>query len=144
MDLNPLVFWWSIFWASLLASPTFCWGWEGGGCASKHIFKTGRGLTGSQFSRGGLLEKRGVTFFKGCSFFIEIKLKSEIFNNKNNLLTKMFCSMCSIITKNLINFKRWLHIPKWLISQRTLWLVPLKPSLCHNTRDIYFIRLLDY
>ena len=95
----------------------------GGGrgvCASNHIFKTGRGLTGSQFSRGGLLEKRGVTFFKGCSFFIEIKLKSEIFNNKNNLLTKIFGSMCSIITKNLINFKRWLHIPKWLISQRTL------------------------
>ena len=136
MDLNPLVFWWSIFWASLLASPTFCWGWEGG-CASNHIFKTGRGLTGSQFSEGACWKREGWLFSKGAVFFIEIKLKSEIFNNKNNLLTKIFGSMCSIITKNLINFKRWLHIPKWLISQCTLWLVPLKPSLCHNTRDIF-------
>ena len=91
----------------------------GGLCLQPH-FQNREGLDRISIFRGGLLEKRGVTFFKGCSFFIEIKLKSEIFNNKNNLLTKMFCSMCSIITKNLINFKRWLHIPKWLISQCTL------------------------
>ena len=64
----------------------------------------------SSIFRRGLLVKKELTFFKGgCSFYIENKLKSEIFNNKKSLLTKMFFSAflnCDILTKNLVTFKR--------------------------------------
>ena len=66
-----------------------------------------RGLTGSQFLKGGCWE-RGGDFFQGnCSFYINNKLKSEIFNKKS-LETKMFFSVitknpnCKILTKNLL------------------------------------------
>ena len=142
MDLNPKSFdgpsFGPVFWHPPLSA-------GGGGVVPPTTFsKQGGAWQDLNFQRGLAGKERGDFFQRVQFFFIEIKLKSEIFNNKNNLLTKMFCSMCSIITKNLINFKRWFHIPKWLISQCTLWLVPLKPSLCHNTRDIYFTRLLDY
>ena len=69
--------------------------------------KMRRGLTGSQFLKGGCWE-RGGDFFQGnCSFYINNKLKSEIFNKKS-LETKMFFSVitknpnCKILTKNLL------------------------------------------
>ena len=51
-------------------------------------FQKGRGGAGSQFFRWGLLGNRAETFFRGgCSFYVKIKLKCEIFNN-NKSLTK--------------------------------------------------------
>ena len=49
----------------------------------------------------------------GCSFYIKNKLKSEIFNDKKGLETKMFLSVVTknlnwaISTKSLVTFKRW-------------------------------------
>ena len=62
-------------------------------------FKKGEGLDRFSIFRGGLLGQRRVTFFKGnyCSFYIENKLKSKIFNDKQSLYTKMFFS---VITNN--------------------------------------------
>ena len=61
----------------------------------------------------GLVGKRGVTFLRGdCNFYIENKLKSEIFNDKKFWKTKMFfCvitknSSWDILSKNLVTFKR--------------------------------------
>ena len=55
-----------------------------------------------------------MTFFrKGCNFYVKNKLKSEIFNDKKSLQTKMFFSVITknlnwdILTKNLVIFKRW-------------------------------------
>ena len=51
--------------------------------------------------------------WRGCNFNIKNKLKSEIFNDKKNLQTKMFFSVITknlnwdILTKNLVIFKRW-------------------------------------
>ena len=57
--------------------PVFC----SGSWASDQIFKKGA-LDKISIFRGRLLEKRGVTFFRGgCSFYVKNKLKSEIFNN---------------------------------------------------------------
>ena len=50
--------------------------------------------------------------WRGCNFNIKNKLKSEIFNDKKNLQTKMFFSVITknlnwdILTKNLVIFKR--------------------------------------
>ena len=55
-----------------------------------------------------------MTFFRrGCNIYVENKLKSEIFDNKKNLQTKMFFFVITenlnldILTKNLVIFKRW-------------------------------------
>ena len=64
--------------------------------------------------RGGCWEREG-DFFQGrsCSFYIKDKLKSEIFNDKKSLQTKMFFSVIAknlnweILTNNLVTFKRW-------------------------------------
>ena len=42
------------------------------------------GLTGSHFLEG-VAGKEGVTFFRGCSFHLKNKVRSEIFNNKKSL-----------------------------------------------------------
>ena len=70
------------------------------------------------FQKGGRLDRtsqllEGVIFSGGCNFNIKNKLKSEIFNDKKNLQTKMFFSVITknlnwdILTKNLVIFKRW-------------------------------------
>ena len=53
-------------------------------------------------------------FFQwGCSFYIKNKLKSEVFNDKKGLETKMFLSLITknlnweVLTKTLFTFKRW-------------------------------------
>ena len=49
----------------------------------------------------------------GCNFYKINKLKSEIFNSKKSLETKIFFSVITnnanweILTKNLVTFKRW-------------------------------------
>ena len=54
-----------------------------------------------------------MTFFSSCSFSIKNKPKSEIFNDKKSLQTKMFFSVITknlnwkILTKNLVTFERW-------------------------------------
>ena len=55
---------------------------------------------------------RGDFFQGGCSFYIKNKLKSEIFNDKKGLLTKMFLPLITknlnweILTKNYFTLKR--------------------------------------
>ena len=54
------------------------------------------GLDRTSTFRGGLLGKKGITFFKGgvgFSFHVKNKLKSEIFNDKTSLQTKFFFSL---------------------------------------------------
>ena len=43
--------------------------------------------------RWGLLEKMGVKCFRGVQFLDKSKLKSEIFNEKKSVLTKIFSSV---------------------------------------------------
>ena len=43
--------------------------------------------------RWGLLEKKGVRFFREVQFLHKNKLKFEIVNEKKSLLTKMFSSV---------------------------------------------------
>ena len=56
-------------------------------------------------------EKGGLT--GGIQFYITNKLKSEIFNDKKSLYTKIFFSVITknliweILTKNFVTFKRW-------------------------------------
>ena len=64
-------------------------------------------MTGSQFLEG-VAVKEGVTFFRGCTFYIKNKLKSEMFNDKKSFLTEMFAS---VITKNL----KWESLTKNLL-----------------------------
>ena len=45
----------------------------------------GGGLTGSQFLEVGCLLGKGDFFQGGCSFYMKIKVKSEIFSNKKAL-----------------------------------------------------------
>ena len=58
------------------------------------------------------MEKRGVTFFKGVAILQKNKMKSEIFDDKKSLQTKIFFSVISktsnleLSTKNLGPFKR--------------------------------------
>ena len=68
-------------------------------------------ISGSQKVVAG--KDRGDFFQGGCSFYIKNKLKSEIFNDKKGLLTKLFLPLITknlnweILTKNLVTFKRW-------------------------------------
>ena len=62
--------------------------------------------------RGGLLGKKGVTFFRGgCNFLIK-HLKSEVFNDKKSLSRRILCSVITensnweILTTNSVTFKR--------------------------------------
>ena len=46
-----------------------------------------RGLDRTSTFSGGLLRKRGITFFRGgCNCHIKSKLKSEIFNDKKSFI----------------------------------------------------------
>ena len=69
---------------------------EGGGEPLIKFSKRGEGLDRSSVFRGGLLGKRGVTFFRGgCNFSTKNKLESGIFNdktfiNKNTLLCRNY------------------------------------------------------
>ena len=61
----------------------------------------------------GVAGKEGVTFFRRvCNFYVKKKLKSEIFNDKKSLETKIFFSVRAKnsnwkgLTKNLVTFKR--------------------------------------
>ena len=57
-----------------------------GGLSLQTKFQKG-GLTGPQLLEGGLLRKRGITFFRGgCNCHIKSKLKSEIFNDKKSFI----------------------------------------------------------
>ena len=59
-------------------------GGGGGGVEPPTKFQN-RGLDRTSTVRGGLLEKRGVTFSRergGFNFYIKNKVKSEIFNDK--------------------------------------------------------------
>ena len=47
-------------------------------------------LPGSQFLGVGTGKYEATLFRGSCSFYIKIKLKSEIFNDKKSLQTKMF------------------------------------------------------
>ena len=90
--------------------------WREGGEPPTEFTKSGV-LHRISIFRGGLLGKKGVTFFRGgvwgYSFYIKNKLKSEIFNDKKSLYTKMFFSIITknfnweILTNNLLTFKRW-------------------------------------
>ena len=92
-------------------------GQEGEGVeALTKLLKKGGGLGRISFSRGGVAGKEGVTFFrgrKGLQFSHKRKLKSEIFDDKKVYKQKMFISVITknlnweILTKNLVNFKRW-------------------------------------
>ena len=74
----------------------------------------GRGWASDQiFKKGGGLDRNSI-FRRGSSFYIKKnKLKSEIFDDKKSLLTKMFFSVITknlnqkILSKNLVFFKRW-------------------------------------
>ena len=81
------------------------------------IFK--RGLDRISIFRGGMLAKRGVTFFRGgCSFHIKNTLKSEIFHKKIYFLFGygLACPKFSEITnrqylwKGLSDFINFLHV----------------------------------
>ena len=65
-------------------------------------------MTESQFL-DGVPEKDGVTFFRGkvVVYYINGKLKSEIFNKKK-FINKMLFTVLNweILTKNLVTFKR--------------------------------------
>ena len=88
-----------------------------GGWASDQIFKKGEGgFTGSQFLEGGCWKRGGWLFLgegRGCSFYTKNKLKSEIFNKKKSLQTRMFFYVITknlnwqILTKNSVTFNRW-------------------------------------
>ena len=61
-------------------------------------------MTESQFFED-VAGKEGVTFFRRVQFFyIKNKLKSEIFNNKKSIGTKIFFY---VITKTLATYERW-------------------------------------
>ena len=83
---------------------------EGGGWTSNQILKKGGLDKTSTF--GGSCWERGGDFFRGCCNFNINKLKSEIFNDKKSLWTKIFFSVITknsdweILTKNLVTFKR--------------------------------------
>ena len=47
-------------------------------------------MAGSQFLKGVTGKEWGDFFQRGCSFYIKNKLKSEIYNDKKSLKTKMF------------------------------------------------------
>ena len=84
-------------WGGIVAPPPSYL--QGGGWTSNQIFKKGWLERTSTF-RGGLLGKRGVTFFRGgggCNFHIKSKLKSEIFNDKKSWSAKI---IFTVITKN--------------------------------------------
>ena len=53
-----------------------------------------------------------MLFSGGCSFYLKIKLKSEIFNgkrflNKNAFFVRTTNLKWKISTKNFVTFKRW-------------------------------------
>ena len=84
---------------------TFCWlGGRGGGLNLLPNSQKG-GLDSTSTLRGGLQEKRVVTFFRGVAIFTKKKnkLKSEIFNNKKSLNKNIF--LWGILTKNLVTLK---------------------------------------
>ena len=61
------------------------------GWSSCQIFKKGIDVVaGSQFLEGVAGKEWGDLFQRGCSFYMKIKLKSEIYNDKKSLKTKMF------------------------------------------------------
>ena len=69
-------------------------------------------LTGPLFLKGGCWE-RGANFFQaGCNFLTKNELKSELFNEKKSLYTRMLCSVVTknsnweIFAKNLVTFER--------------------------------------
>ena len=76
------------------------------------MFKQEVGLDRISIFRGGCWEKGG-DLFQGLQFLHINKLKSEIFNDKKGLNTKMFFLVITknlnweILIKNLVNFKRW-------------------------------------
>ena len=86
--------------------------WEGGGEHPTRFSKKGEGLDRISIFRGVLLGKRRVTLFRGgCSFYIENKLKSEIFNDKKVNKKRFFSAITKnlnwvILTKNLVTFER--------------------------------------
>ena len=70
------------------APPLLCVvGGRGGGGGGVNLLLKGCWERGSNLFRG-----------RGCTFYIKNKLRSEIFNDKKSLYTKMFLS---VITKNL-------------------------------------------
>ena len=60
-----------------------------------------------------VVEKEGVTFFRGLKFLNKNKLKSEIFNDKKCINQKCF----SVITKNL----NWEILTKDLVTLKMGW-----------------------
>ena len=90
------------------APPLFA---EGGGVEPPTKFEKG-GLDRTSTFRGGLLGKRGVTFFRGGGVQLSHKLKSEIFNDKKSLYAKIFFFVITknsngeILPKNFATFKR--------------------------------------
>ena len=94
---------------------------DGWGLSLRPNFQKGGYLTGSQFLEGACWENGGYFCQKagkwgegrGSSFYMKSKLKTELFNDKKGLQTKIFFFVITknlnweILTKNLISFKRW-------------------------------------
>ena len=94
---------------------------DGWGLSLRPNFQKGGYLTGSQFLEGACWENGGYFFQeagkwgegRGSSFFMRSKSKTELFNDKKGLQTKIFFFVITknlnweILTKNLISFKRW-------------------------------------
>ena len=60
-----------------MCTSPFC-RWGGGRGRGEPLTKGGLDMI--SIFRGELLGKRGMTFFRGCNFYIKNKLKSDIFN----------------------------------------------------------------
>ena len=78
---------------SIVCTPPLSAGGGGGGLSLKLNFLKGGGLDKTSAFRGGLLGKRGMTFFRGLQLSHK---KSEIFNDKKVYKQKYF----SVITKD--------------------------------------------
>ena len=122
LSFNGTTFQQLVVWNNLLEAhhthsvhppPPFLLGGRGRGFSLRPIFQKG-GLDRISIFRVGLLGRRRTTLFReSCSFYIKNKLKSQIFNNKKSLSSKMFFSVTTknlieeILTKNLVTFKKW-------------------------------------
>ena len=88
MRLNSLIVRKEIWWRShsVHPSPPF---YKGGGELSlQPNFQKGWGLTEPQLFEGGCWERGGDFFQGGCNFYIKYELKSEMFNDKKNFISK--------------------------------------------------------
>ena len=65
--------------------PSFCWGAK----PPMKFSKREGGLDRTSILRGGCWERGDNFFQEGCNFYVKNQLKSEIFNDKKNVYTKV-------------------------------------------------------